>query len=73
MSKQIILGLKGEAGLWMVDLDAGTAARVAESDAFLSEANAARAAGESLIDGIDLAVAAEMRADAPSQRLSFSN
>ncbi|NTJ44223.1 hypothetical protein G6L28_16610 [Agrobacterium larrymoorei] len=58
MSKVVILGIEGEEGLWLADIEAGTLTRVVEplSDD-LAKADALRARGVSTIKGVDFAVA----------------
>lgn len=57
MARVVILGIKGEAGLWVVDLDAGTAAPLTNPiDSTLQPVATLRAAGAAVIRGVDVAV-----------------
>ena len=52
MSKVVLIGLPGEDGLWMVDLDKGTVAAMPED--FASKV---AEAGKPIIKGVDVAIA----------------
>nr|WP_298099030.1 hypothetical protein [uncultured Shinella sp.] len=54
MSKIVVLGLEGEDGIWVADLDAGTVAAVTGS-----AANAFRKADKAFVSGIKFAAVAE--------------
>jgi hypothetical protein len=56
MARIVILGLKGEAGLWSVDLDAGTATQIGSpTGGTLKAADDLRKAGATITSGVDLA------------------
>ncbi|MBM7048340.1 MULTISPECIES: hypothetical protein [Rhizobium] len=57
MARVVILGIAGEEGLWVVDLDAGTAAPLKSPIAStLHPVVTLRAAGAAVIKGVDVAV-----------------
>ncbi|NLR96648.1 hypothetical protein HGP17_07355 [Rhizobium sp. P38BS-XIX] len=57
MARVVILGITGEEGLWVVDLDAGTAAPLTNSaDASLQPIVNLRAAGATVTKGVNVAV-----------------
>ena len=73
MAKFLIVGVKGEGNLWLVDcerrtverIEAGNVAGTNASDAdLIANTGQARAEGFVITRGIDFAVAAENRADA---------
>ena len=61
MSKMMILGVKGEAGLWLVDFDAGTVtATDGKREDYISYADGVRAADDEF-QSADVAVAFETK------------
>jgi hypothetical protein len=57
MAKVVVLGIPGEPGLWLADLDAGTVSPIdAPADGALASANKLRAGGSAVVKGVDLAV-----------------
>ncbi|NKJ98461.1 hypothetical protein GFL80_02815 [Rhizobium leguminosarum bv. viciae] len=56
MAKVVIIGIPGEAGLWLADLGAGTVKPV-NPTGDLGTANDLRKAGGTFVKGVDLAVA----------------
>lgn len=67
MAKVIVLGIPGEPGLWLADLDAGTVSKIdAPSDGALASANALRAGGSAVIKGVDFAIAVSSAAKVSS-------
>ena len=56
MAKVVIIGLPGEAGLWLADLGAGTV-KPLNPTGDLGTANDLRKAGGTFVKGVDLAVA----------------
>ena len=65
MAKIVVIGLPGETGLWIADLDAGTVAAMdpPANDA-LGAANLLRSGGASVVNGVDLAIAVQSADDA---------
>ncbi len=64
MSKVIVIGLPGEDGLWLADLDAGTVTALAvPATGALKQANDLRAAGVTVVRGANLTVAVSRTAD----------
>jgi len=61
MSKIVVLGLEGEDGLWVADLDAGTVAAVTGS-----AADALRKADKTVMSGVKFAAVAEAAASLSS-------
>ena len=58
MAKTVILGITGETGLWVADLQSGTITPVnGQLSGELSNAASLRGAGVSLTKGVDLAIA----------------
>lgn len=59
MARIVVLGLHGENGLWVVDLDAGTVATLATpTTGALKDADDLRKAGATVIKGVNLAALA---------------
>lgn len=59
MSKIVVIGLEGENGLWMVDLDAGTVSQVAApATGDLKTADDLRKTGVTITRGVNLAARA---------------
>jgi hypothetical protein len=59
MTRVVVLGLEGESGLWVVDLDAGSVAAVeAPSSGALKDADDLRRAGATVTKGVNLAALA---------------
>jgi len=57
MARVVILGIAGEPGLWVVDLDAGTAAPLTNPpDSTLQPIVNLRAAGATVTRGVNVAV-----------------
>ena len=65
MARIVVIGLPGETGLWIADLDAGTVAPMEPptGDA-LGAANLLRSGGATIVNGVDLAIAVQSAADA---------
>lgn len=64
MAKVVVLGVPGEAGLWLADLEAGTVTQLAApSEGPLSAANGLRAGGVTVTKGVDFAVAVSSAAN----------
>ena len=62
MARVVIIGIPGESGLWMADLDAGTVVPV--DGALSDEIMAAQADGdETMVKGVRLAVAMNSGSD----------
>ena len=58
MAKVVVLGVAGDADLWVADLDAGTVTRLAQpASGALKAAADLRAAGAAVVKGVDFAVA----------------
>lgn len=67
MAKVVVLGIPGEAGLWLADLDAGTVSKIdAPADGALASANALRSGGSAVIKGVDFAIAVSTAAKVSS-------
>ncbi|CAN7506554.1 hypothetical protein [Rhizobium leguminosarum] len=56
MAKAVIIGIPGEAGLWLADLGAGTV-KPLNPTGDLATANDLRKTGGTFVKGVDLAVA----------------
>ncbi|AIC28554.1 MULTISPECIES: hypothetical protein [Rhizobium] len=56
MTKVVIIGIPGETGLWLADLDAGTVTPL-NPTGDLATASNLRKAGGIIVKGVDLAVA----------------
>ena len=64
MSKVVVIGVAGEAGLWLADLDIGTVTPLGEDlSGAMASAAALRNEGVTVIKGIDFALAAASAAD----------
>lgn len=60
MAKVVVLGVEGEQGLWVVDLDVGTVTPLPEpTTGNLKKVVDVRAAGASVIKGVDVAIRVE--------------
>lgn len=60
MAKVVVIGITGEKGLWVVDIDAGTVTPLAEpTTGNLKNVVELQAAGASIIKGVDIAIAVE--------------
>lgn len=60
MAKIVVLGIEGEDGLWIADLDAGTIAPVAApASGDLKAANDLRKGGAVIVKGVNLAALAK--------------
>lgn len=58
MAKVVVLGIPGEKGLWVADLDAGTVTSLATpAEGPLAAANGLRGSGVTVTKGVDFAVA----------------
>lgn len=58
MAKVVVIGIPGDAGLWLADIDAGTiTALEAPGEGPLAAANKLRAGGAVVTKGVDFAVA----------------
>ena len=77
MAKIVVLGVTGEPGLWLVDLEAGAVTPAdaaalsgtgAIGDDLAAAVTAARASGHTTIKGVDLAIAADNRSAAASHQ-----
>ncbi len=76
MAKFLVIGVQGEAGLWLVDCGAGTVEQIeagslggtgaADGD-LISNTSEARSRGFTVVRGIDLAVATDSRSEAVAQ------
>ncbi len=65
MAKIVVLGLKGEAGLWAADLDAGTVTPITEPLAGdMATVGPWRQNGVAIMKGVDVAVAVMTPAEA---------
>jgi len=59
MARLVVLGIEGDDGLWVADLDAGTVTQIAAPAAgALKAADDLRKAGASVIKGVNLAALA---------------
>ena len=57
MAKVVVIGIKGDAGLWIADLDAGTVSPLAApSSGDLKTVSDLRAGGAVVTKGVDFAV-----------------
>lgn len=57
MAKVVVIGVAGEKGLWVADLDAGTVTALAlPSSGDLKTVTDLRAGGSTIIKGVDFAV-----------------
>ncbi|WP_064684912.1 hypothetical protein [Rhizobium bangladeshense] len=56
MAKVVVIGIPGEAGLWLADLDAGTVTPL-NPTGDLATVSSLRKAGGTFVKGVDLAVA----------------
>ncbi|OWV76560.1 hypothetical protein ATY77_25935 [Rhizobium sp. R634] len=56
MAKAVIIGIPGEAGLWLADLDAGTV-KPLNPTGDLATASGLRKSGGTFVNNVDLAVA----------------
>ena len=66
MARLVVLGIEGDDGLWVADLDAGTVAQIAApTTGALKAADDLRKAGASVAKGVNLAALASS-ADAVS-------
>ena len=63
MSKFVIVGIQGEEGLHLIDLDTGSVEKIA-SDSVDQSVAKARDAGATLFRGIDVAISVPNREDA---------
>ncbi|MES5099718.1 hypothetical protein ABUK73_15935 [Agrobacterium sp. BA1120] len=60
MAKVVIIGVEGEKGLWVVDIDAGTVTPLADpTTGNLKNVADLRAVGASVIKGVDVAISVE--------------
>lgn len=67
MSKSVVLGIKGEAGLWLVDLEKGTAIRIEDSTSgAIGAVFELRKKGSTVTNGVDVAVTISPTADIAS-------
>jgi hypothetical protein len=70
MAKVVVIGLPGEAGLWVADLDAGTVTPFQpKAGSPLDSANKLRASGAAIIKGVDFSVVVNAAAEAFSGHL----
>jgi hypothetical protein len=70
MAKVIVVGVTGEKGLWVADLDAGTIVPLADPTVGnLKTVNDLRANGTSVIKGVDVAISVKTAAAAASGHL----
>jgi hypothetical protein len=59
MARLIVLGVQGDEGLWVADLDAGTVTQIgAPSSGALKQADELRKAGATVTKGVNLAALA---------------
>jgi hypothetical protein len=57
VAKVVVIGIPGEAGLWLADIDAGTVtAMESPAEGPLAAANKLRAGGSIVTKGVDFAV-----------------
>ncbi|KKZ86512.1 hypothetical protein [Rhizobium phaseoli] len=56
MAKAVIIGIPGEAGLWLADLNAGTVTQLSPTED-LATASSLRKAGGTFVKSVDFAVA----------------
>jgi cell division ATPase FtsA len=56
MAKVVVIGTTGDAGLWIVDLGAGTVSPLASSSGELKTVSDLRAGGAVITKGVDFAV-----------------
>ncbi len=65
MAKVVVIGIEGEDGLWVADLDAGTVSKIAKpTQGELASADKLRSAGTAIVKGVNLAVTAQSSASA---------
>ena len=70
MARVVVLGVPGETGLWVADLDAGTvAAFQPPAGSAVEAASKLRASGAAILKGVDFSVAVESADDAFSGHL----
>lgn len=63
MAKVVVIGIAGEEGLWVADLDAGTVSKLGQAaQGELAAADQARAKGAVIAKGVNLAVTAQSAA-----------
>ncbi|QJP16944.1 hypothetical protein G3545_26860 [Starkeya sp. ORNL1] len=79
MAKFVIFGVKGDAAVWLADLEHGTVEQVSPAEVeaagaaeagFLTAAIKARQFGYTLVKDVDLAVATTTRSDAAAAHMS---
>ena len=64
MAKVVIIGVAGDQGLWVVDIDAGTVTPLPDpTDGNLKNVVDLRTVGASVIKGIDVAISVESVGD----------
>jgi hypothetical protein len=64
MSKVVVIGVEGEAGLWLADLEKGTVTQLGdELSGAMASAASLRKEGATIIKGVDFALAAASAAD----------
>jgi hypothetical protein len=67
MAKVVVIGVEGEEGLWVADLDAGTVSKMGKAaHGELAAAEKLRTAGATIVKGVDLAIAAKSGASVAS-------
>jgi hypothetical protein len=67
MAKVVVLGIPGEPGLWLADLEAGTVSQIdAPAEGALGSANELRTGGSTVIKGVDFAIAVSSAAKVSS-------
>jgi hypothetical protein len=70
MAKVVVIGLPGETGLWVADLDAGTITPLQPTvGSPLESASKLRASGAAIIKGVDFSVTVNSAAEAFSGHL----
>ena len=70
MAKVVVIGLPGETGLWVADIDAGTVTPLQPTAGSpLDSANKLRASGVAINKGVDFSVAGSSAAEAFSGHL----
>lgn len=57
MAKVVVIGIPGETGLWLADLDNGTVRPLNSVTGELASVNALRKPGSAFVKNVDLAVA----------------
>lgn len=64
MAKVVVIGITGEAGLWMVDLKSGTVTPFESPEGELAKTAALRKVGATVVKGVDFAIAVSTASEA---------